>query len=275
MPNARSLHPVMHARSSDHRSARWAGLAGAALIAGVTIPAPAQTHHRGVPSTHEASPTAVRSATSQSAGRYRDYGRLRGGSSQRPQAQQPLGQALSGILPPGFGGYQAPARQQPATAPTRMHHRHPQVIYVPIGYASPAPSAPQPVIVVQQALRAPPQPPPVMIVQPPLGPAQAFERPAPAAPERPAEARSRTPGMVHFSILPAGAVVVFDDRPLGLAGTVEQRRGLSTAPGIHLLEVSHPEHQTERLVFAIEPASDVRVTIDLRETRPSRRTRIE
>lgn len=115
------------------------------------------------------------------------------------------------------------------------------------------------------------EPPPVVIVMPaapmrdPLPPAP----PIPPPPKAPPPRTSNEPGNLTVLVEPAGAEIYLDDRKWPAGG--EPR---PTLPGIHVLEVSHPEHGSERVVFAVEPETPAVVAIDLRETRPGRRTQV-
>lgn len=190
---------------------------------------------------------------------------------QGPRYLQP---SLSGIRPPGFGKF------TPSTTPTRHLHapvvHHPQVVYVPLStYTTPfvqTPQPQQPVIVVQAP---PPQPAPqpvVVQVAPPPAPTPpvVVERPAP--PARPPEPRE--PGQIRFTVVPSDAVVYLNDDRVGTADELENAAPLVVDAGVHVLEISHPDWSAERLVFGVPSAGDLRVQVDLRETKASRRTRL-
>ncbi len=266
-----NVRPMKHARLV---SGSWIGpavLMALVWFTSAAVPVDAQSRGRG---TTVHSGAAKSTTTTRPVGRYRDHGHVRGGTGARPQAQPYLQNNLSGILPPGFGGHTSQPRThfQHRRAPhSRVYgqpyaQRAPQVVYVPVGYY-PQQRQPDPVIVIQQA-PPPVQQQPVVVVEAP----PAVIPPPPPAPPRPT---SNEPGAIRLLVEPADAEIVLDDRRLGLAGEVKGRQDHSTRPGVHVLEVTHPEYRAERLVFAVDPESTVQLVIDLRETRASRRTRIE
>ncbi len=162
----------------------------------------------------------------------------------------------------------------------RGHHGHGGVVAVPV-YVYPTYYPTVPVRVEQPAAPAPPAPapPPIYIVTPPVVAAPPADAPAPAAPAAPAAPpapRSTEPGEVTFSVLPADARVYFDDDYLG---TGAELAALSEAPqfppGVHVLEVTHPDHRSQRLVFGVSHTDPAHVLIDLSIDRIGRRTRIK
>ena len=107
--------------------------------------------------------------------------------------------------------------------------------------------------------------------------------PAPAAPPAPAPVsaappapRSTAPGEVRFSVLPADSRVYLDDDYLG---TGAELAALEEAPlfppGVHVLEVTHPDYRPQRLVFGVSDSDPAHVLIDLSVDRVGRRTRIK
>lgn len=257
--------PMKHARLVSGTRIGPTVLVALVWLASVGTPIDAQSRGR---STTVHSGASKSTTTTRPVGRYRDYGRVRGGTGARPQAQPYLQTNLSGILPPGFGGHSTRPRTQAPHSHVHgrpISHHAPQVVYVPVGYYQQQ-RQPEPVIVVQQA--PPPVQQPVVIVQSP----PAFIPPPPPAPPRPT---SNEPGVVRLSVEPPGAEIVLDDRRLGTAGEVSGSQDHIARPGVHVLEVTHPDHRAELLVFAVDPESTVQLVIDLRETRASRRTRIE
>ena len=92
----------------------------------------------------------------------------------------------------------------------------------------------------------------------------------PAAPVAPKQASA-----VTFAILPPDASVVLDDDSIGdgnaLGGLSD---GLMIDPGVHVLEVSHPDYKTQRLVFGVGSGEPMEVIVDLAADTPQRRSRI-
>lgn len=291
MPTSSSHSPSLHARSIRHdleggkrplpimrasRTRHIALLVAVGLGLGLAVESLADARGRGSGGRSVKSRSAtVRPAPTRSTPtpRYRNYGRVRGGTGQAPVKQLPLVPTLSGIPPQSFrvrphGSTPVPRHRQFAQP---IRHHAPQVIYVPVGYGLAQPRQ-EPVIYVQ----APPAPPPVVVVapQPGVAPSPAGNRqpsippPPPAPPAR----TSNEPGVLRIEIQPADAEVYLDDRPLAIMIGGHQ---ISTAPGIHVLEVTHPDYTAERLVFAVNPEQTHRVAIDLRESKPGRRTRID
>lgn len=228
-----------------------------------------------------------------SPGRYRGHGAYR---SQTPKPhnftpREPLPRVQPGSLLPGDFGYgrrltPSPHGDDREYHRERGHHRGHHhgyrtgyVVYVPSsgyrehdaadGYAAQTlgPPPQQPIYIVVQAPeperrveRAPP-PPPVM---------------TPPTPRPPAAPVSRQPGEVQLLIQPADAMVVLDDRRLGLASELEDSfdSTITLAPGVYVLEVTHPEHQTQRLIFDVQPGKPVAVEVNLLADNANRRTRL-
>lgn len=120
-----------------------------------------------------------------------------------------------------------------------------------------------------------PQPPPqVYIIQPPAPPREEPVWEPPPQPEPVPEPRS--PVELRLTIRPAEAEVFLDDRFLGSGNDLNARnKPLVLPPGVHVLEVDHPDYPPQRLIFGVGSDSPVRAVIDLTSPRPSRRARIE
>lgn len=79
---------------------------------------------------------------------------------------------------------------------------------------------------------------------------------------------------VAFSIRPADAEVYLEEDLLGTGAELANREtAMKLYPGVYVLEVSHPEHPPQRLVFGIG-AEPIEVAIDLTAERADRRSRI-
>ena len=203
----------------------------------------------------------------------------------------PAGLGSAANAPPGF--YRQldapPATHRPRGAGRRgagpVYVPVPYVVYVeppelavsPVQYEPPPPRDDRPRYVPAPAQAPAPQP--VYIVQP----SPAAAPPAPpvrqSAPETrdqpPAAPKSREPVDVTFSIRPAAATVYLDDEPLGTGDELMRRDGaMRLRPGVHVLEVVHPEYDTQRLVFGLSSADPIEVQIDLTTERAGRRSRI-
>lgn len=199
--------------------------------------------------------------------------------TQHVERRSYLQPSLSGIRPPGFGKFARPdtpshrGTYDPYGVPVAPHT---PVVYVPIGsYVTPLAPAQQPVIVVQAPA---PQPPPQPVVVQVAAPEPIHvPRPAPAAvePREPLPPPApKEPGKLRFTVSPGNAVVYLDDDRLGTAGELREAAPLVVEAGVHVLEIDHPDWSSERLVFAVGSAGDVRVEVDLAEPKASRRTRL-
>lgn len=123
------------------------------------------------------------------------------------------------------------------------------------------PPASQPVIVIQQPAAAPRQP--------------ARTPPPPREPAPPPPPRSKEPAAVSFSIAPAEARVYLDDELLGTGTELNgSRQAMMLRPGVHVLEVEHPDYRLQRLVFGVQAEEPMEVAIDLTAERVGRRSRI-
>jgi len=142
---------------------------------------------------------------------------------------------------------------------------YPETFYPPASvYSEPAPheaSAPQPQIYV--------------VTPPVISPPAPSAVPPPAPPPVPAAPRSTEPGEVRFSVLPADAKIYLDDDYLGTGGELAAFEQASLfPPGVHVLEVTHPDYPPQRLVFGVSDTDPAHVLIDLSIDRIGRRTRI-
>jgi len=218
----------------------------------------------------------VRSSTTTSGnvGRYRAFGRHRGGTQAPPQRQPFLQPSLSGPRPEGFGRH---------VTGIGVHHLHPGIHHpphhLPVVFAGtfdggllrtiPPPQQP-PVIVVQL-----PPPPPVVVQLPPQ-PQPASAAPPVASPPvtPPPAAVSGEPGQVRFAVTPPEAEVFLDQRRLGTGAELVRGEPARVAAGVHVLRVTLDGFPDERLIFGVEPSAQVVVEIDLAETRSSLRTRL-
>lgn len=131
------------------------------------------------------------------------------------------------------------------------------------------PAREQPPIIVVQQVQAPP---PVIIQQAP--PEREVEPPSAPVPEEPARPRPTAPQNVHFTIAPADAFLRLDGRPLGKANELNGAAPMSLAPGVYILQVEHPAHPSQRLVFGVSESA-VRVDIDLANKDPMYRARVQ
>ena len=197
----------------------------------------------------------------------------------RQQAQRPRS---TPIRPGGFGSAAnvRPGFYEQFNSPHQGKGHHAPVVpvyiyptYFPethypadLGFSEPAPrEAPAP---------APPQ---IYVVTPPvIAPPPAPVAPAPAPPAAPPAPRSTAPGEIKFSVLPADAKVYLDDDYLGTGGELAAFDEASLfPPGVHVLEVTHPDHRPQRLVFGVSDSDPAHVLIDLSIDRVGRRTRVK
>lgn len=157
----------------------------------------------------------------------------------------------------------------------------------PIYVTAPPNPVPQPIYVERESsstdgARSRGQAPqPVYIVERPssgstAAPAPAPPTPAPPAPVvPPAPPRPKVASAVVFSIQPADAEVFLDNDSMGSASEVNGRQdGWVLDPGVHVLEVVHPQHKTQRLVFGVGSGEPMEVLVDLGASTPQRRSRI-
>ncbi len=77
-----------------------------------------------------------------------------------------------------------------------------------------------------------------------------------------------------FEITPPAAKVYLDDDLLGTGAELGGRPATILRPGVYVLEVTHPDHRFQRLVFGVRPAEPMEVVVDLTAERVGRRSRI-
>ncbi|MEM8962818.1 MAG: hypothetical protein AAGD38_15140, partial [Acidobacteriota bacterium] len=134
--------------------------------------------------------------------------------------------------------------------------------------AQPQPTTPQ-VVYVESA----PQPPVYVVIERPEEQSTVETAPppvmAPLPPPDPA-----IDGAASFHIVPSDSKVYLDDRLLGTASELASKGRLPLDAGVHVLEISHPDYATERVIFGVD-GDHTTITVDLNETRPSRRLRLE
>ncbi len=203
-------------------------------------------------------------------------------SAPRRQVQPP-----SRLVAPGGLGSAAnvrPGFYQQLNAPShhRGHHGHAVPIYVypayypevffPQTYHTPSHVYSEPA----PAPEAPAAPPQIYIVTPPVVATPPVSvAPAPAPPVEPPSPQSTDPGEIRFSVLPPDARVYLDDDYLG---TGAELAALDEAPlfppGVHILEVTHPDYRPQRLVFGASDSKPAHVLIDLSIDKIGRRTRV-
>lgn len=165
------------------------------------------------------------------------------------------------VAPIGFDNSSSPSRATNPNEPVYAEPPRPQPQPQPIFVTRERPAdadagqAPQPVYIVERPEASPPQ---------------SVEAAPPAAPPTPKKASP-----VAFDIQPADAVAYLDDDRLGdgesLATLLD---GLVLEPGVHVLEVSHPDYKTQRLVFGVGSGEPMEVVVDLAAKTPQRRSRV-
>lgn len=245
-------------------------MASALLWQAAGFPVLAQAHRVGVKAPPHQASSGARATSHRSAPRHRAHGPVRQPRSLLP----PAGLGSAANVPPGF--------YQRLNAP-QVHHRGghrgaavvPVYVYVEPLYTQPLYSAP----VIDRAPPAAPPPatpppaPQIYIVNPQPAPP---EPAPPAAPPAPPEPRSTEPGEVQFSVTPPDARVYLDDEYLGTGAELAALpKGRLYAPGVHVLEVTHPDYRPQRLVFGVSHKDPVHVLIDLATERFGRRSRIK
>ncbi len=203
----------------------------------------------------------------------------------QPQVHRPPNHPRRpGVLSPGLGSAAnvRPGFYQQLNVPRHHgrgggHHGHGVPVYVyPTYYPEPF-YTPAPVYAEPEPRQAPaPVQPQIYVVTPPVIAAPAPVSVAPVSVAPPPPPRSTAPGEIRFSVLPAGARVYLDDDYLG---TGAELAALDAAalfpPGVHVLEVTHPDHRSQRLVFGVSDSDPAHVLIDLRVDRIGRRTRVK
>ena len=173
----------------------------------------------------------------------------------------------------------APQVQQRGYIHAPIYQPQPYVVYVEQPAFAPQPSYPTPPPPEPRYREPPrpepqPQPVPVYVINQPQG----YTAPAPPEPEPPApppKPRSTEPVDVKMRIHPADAKVYLDDELLGTAAEVIETGFKEYPPGVYVLEVTHPDHPAQRLVFGVSGDQPVSVQIDLTESRPSKRSRVK
>jgi hypothetical protein len=208
----------------------------------------------------------------------------------RPAARREV-RPNRGLIPPGGLGSAAnvrPGFYQQLNAPRHRGHGglsrvvpvyiyptyYPETTY-PLSTAYPEPVYSGPVYSEPEPPAAPASTQVYIVTPPVIAAPQAAPPPAPAAPPAPPAPRSTEPGEVKFSVLPADARVYFDDDYLGTGAelaALEQPPMFS--PGVHVLEVTHPDYRSQRLVFGVSDSDPAHVLIDLSIDRVGRRTRV-
>ena len=76
-------------------------------------------------------------------------------------------------------------------------------------------------------------------------------------------------------VQPSDAVILLDDRRLGTAAELESfDHTLSLSPGVYVLEVTHDQYPTQRLMFDVQPGKPVIVEVNLEAEENRQRTRL-
>ncbi len=173
--------------------------------------------------------------------------------------------------PRNHGGHHGHAGRFPtAQGPIYVYPTYYPEVYSETYYA-------QPPVYSEPAPETPAAPPAIYIVTPPVIAAPPVSvAPSHASSPVPPEPRSTEPGEIRFSVLPADARVYLDDDYLG---TGAELAALDEAPlfppGVHVLEVTHPDYRPQRLVFGASDSNPAHVLIDLSIDRIGRRTRVK
>ncbi len=196
----------------------------------------------------------------------------------RPQVRRPrVGLGAANVRPEFYRQLDAPRHQRghggghshAVPVPVYVYPTYlPETFYPPAStYREPEPReipAPAPVQPV------------IYVVTPPVVTAPPSAPPAPAPPAAPPKPRSTDPGEVKFSVLPADARVYLDDDFLGTGAELAALEQASMfPPGVHVLEVTHPDYRSQRLVFGVSDSDPAHVLIDLSIDRAGRRTRVK
>ena len=295
---------------ANHRRANRSTLRVSSWISGLLLVIPMSVVSVGM----GAAPASAQASSGKSEhlkstktpGRYRETGRYRGSKAQeslRAHRQRhanrhlvsPLGSATNVnpdiYLELGYSNghptvYTAPPEYRHRRGPYRGHgYRQPYVVYInedsiePPIYGEPYDDSdledryaePQPIYIVNQ------QPAP-QVIQVPAPAPQASPAPEPSyepppQTREPSRPRSTEPQEISIRVEPADAEIYLDDELIGTGVTVESSLS-SLAPGIYVLEISHPDFSPQRLVFGVS-SDPVSITIDLTADRPSRRARVK
>ncbi len=171
--------------------------------------------------------------------------------------------------PRGHGGYHG------HRVPIYVYPTYYPQTYYPLGVgAEDAHYAPAPEVVAVEAPAAPPQ---IYIVTPPVITTPPIGAAPPTAPPAPPPAPPPTgPGEIRFSVLPTDARVYLDDDYLGTGAELSAlEEALLFPSGVHVLEVTHPDHRPQRLVFSAGAGNQAHVLIDLSIDKIGRRTRVK
>lgn len=198
-------------------------------------------------------------------------------------APSPTHQGGGGVVAPNvvyvypYPSYDvAPVGLDNSSSPSRSNNPN-QPIYVT---APPNTPQAQPIYVTRDdpaATGGRQNPQPVYIVDRPdpraATPRRQAEPEPPPAPQKPPTPKKASP--VTFNIQPVDAVAYLDDDRLGsgesLAALLE---GLVLDPGVHVLEITHPQFKTQRLVFGVSSGEPMEVIVDLAAATPQRRSRV-
>ncbi len=296
---------------ANHRRANRSTLRLSSWVSGLLLVIPMSVAPAGLgaaPASAQASSGQSQHLKStKTPGRYRETGRYRGSKAEESlrahrqrhanrQLVSPLGSATNVnpdiYLELGYSNghptvYTAPQEYRHRRGHRGHGYRQPYVVYInedsiePPIYGEPYDdpelvdryAEPQPIYIVNQ------QPAPQVIQVPapapvsqPLPTAEPRYEPAPQTRE-PSRPPSTEPQEVSIRVEPADAEIYLDDELLGTGATVASSLS-SLAPGIYVLEISHPDFSPQRLVFGVS-TDPVSITIDLTANRPSRRARVK
>jgi hypothetical protein len=95
------------------------------------------------------------------------------------------------------------------------------------------------------------------------------------APPEPREPPPTEPVQILYRILPEDAEVYLDGELLGNAAALNAGDvSAELLPGVKVLEVSHPEHGNQRLVFGVGRKNPLEVVVDLTTHKIGRRSRV-
>lgn len=147
-------------------------------------------------------------------------------------------------------------------------------------YFAPEPEerpAPAPVVVVVQAPGGSiPAVGEILGSRPPAASATELAAPPLPHPTTPEPPKAPAPGRIELSVQPPEATIYLDDRYLGTAAEVAAKGGsLRVDSGVHVLQVLHPAHKPERMVFGVASGGGVKVEVDLSGQRLIRRSHFE
>ena len=139
----------------------------------------------------------------------------------------------------------------------------------------------QPVYVVNQPPATGNSAPPIYIVNPQPAPETPRSAPAPrqnrppAPPREPPRPAPTEPVQILYRIYPEDAEVYLDGELLGTATTLNSGEAFAELlPGVKVLEVSHPEHGNQRLVFGVGRKNPLEIVVDLTTDKIGRRSRV-